>query len=69
MKAPTEWSNSEMREAAEEWLRARGWVHKHHNWPWVKEVPGQRKVRVSSFGHALEREMDWDIPNTYMRTE
>lgn len=67
MKAPidpSEWSDEEMRAVVEEWLRARGWVHKHHYWPWHKESP---KMRVSSFGHALEREMNWDIPNTNMR--
>jgi hypothetical protein len=63
------WTNDEMREVAEIWLRARGWDHKHHNWPWIKRVPGQHMVRVSSFGHALEREMDWDIPRTYMSTD
>lgn len=67
MKIPTQWSNEEMRSAAEEWLRARGWVHKHHSWPWVKDGP-DGKVRASSFGHALEREMDWDIPHIYMES-
>jgi hypothetical protein len=67
-KPVPEWTNEEMRAVAEEWLRAKGWTHKHHHWPWWKPRAGSSAVRVSSFGHALEREMDWDIPLHNMST-